>query len=72
MCLAVPAKIMEINDNEARVSIEGAETDANIELIDHPKVGDYVIVHAGIAIEKYDEAEALETLKMIREIGQSS
>ncbi len=68
MCLAIPGKIVEISGSAARVDIEGVVREANISLLPDAKVGDYVIVHAGFAIEKYDEEDAKETLKLLREI----
>ena len=68
MCLAVPGKITEINGETARVDIEGVTREANISLLPDVKTGDYVIVHAGFAIERYDEADAKETLRLLREL----
>ncbi len=68
MCLAIPGKIVELDRNTARVDIEGVIREANVSLLPDAKVGDYVIVHAGFAIEKYDEEDAKETLKLLREI----
>jgi len=55
MCIAVPCEIVEISNNQARVDIMGVETTVNIQLIDNPMIGDYVLVHAGCAIEKIDK-----------------
>jgi len=71
MCLAVPSKIIEINNDTGVVEVEGVKKEVCLHLIDDPKVGDYVIVHAGYAISKIDETEALETLKIFREIAES-
>ena len=68
MCFAVPGKITEINGETARVDIEGVTREANISLLPDVKTGDYVIVHAGFAIERYDEADAKETLRLLREL----
>jgi hydrogenase expression/formation protein HypC len=70
MCLAVPSKIVEINENTAIVDVEGVKKEVGLYLIENPKVGDYVIVHAGFAISKIDQNEALETLKIFREIAE--
>ena len=70
MCLAIPGKIIEITDENARVDINGVITDVNISLIEDPQVGDYVMVHTGFAFQKYDEQEALENLKMLEEISR--
>ena len=67
MCLAVPMQIMEIKDGGmARVEAMGATRDAAIDLTPDVKVGDYVLVHAGFAIEVVDEQYAAETLELIR------
>ena len=55
MCIAVPGEIIDILDRQAKVYIMGVETIVNIQLIKNPKVGDYVLVHAGCAIEKIDK-----------------
>ena len=55
---------MSINDNMARVNIAGIVRTASLQLIDDAKVGDYVLLHAGFAIQLLDEDEALETLKL--------
>jgi hydrogenase expression/formation protein HypC len=68
MCLAVPGKIISIEDDTARVDINGVVTRANITLLDGLSVGDFVMVHAGFAIQKYDQDDAEETLRLFREI----
>ena len=68
MCLAVPGKIIEISGSTARVDIEGTIREANISLLPGVKVGEYVIVHAGFAMEKYDEEDAKETLRLLKEM----
>jgi hydrogenase expression/formation protein HypC len=67
MCLAIPSKIVKIENNMATIDVDGVKRDASLLLLDEPKVGDYVIVHAGFAIHKIDEADALESLKLLRE-----
>jgi hydrogenase expression/formation protein HypC len=68
MCLAVPSKIVEINDTVARVDVDGVTRETSILLLDDVKIGDYVIVHAGFAINKVDEVAALQTLEDMRRI----
>jgi hydrogenase expression/formation protein HypC len=68
MCLAVPSKIIEIQDTVARVSVDGVTREASLLLLDDVKVGDYVIVHAGFAISRLDEDAARQTLADIRQI----
>jgi len=68
MCLAVPSKIIEINDSVAKVEVDGVVRDASIMLLEDAEIGDYVIVHAGFAISKVDEAAALQTIEDMRQI----
>lgn len=68
MCLAVPSKIIEINDTIAKVDVDGVIRETSIMLLDDAKIGDYVIVHAGFAINKIDETAALQTLEDLRNI----
>ena len=70
MCLAVPAKILEINGDKAIADFGGVRREIIVKLLTNVKVGDYVIVHTGFAIEILEENEALETLKLWREILQ--
>jgi hydrogenase expression/formation protein HypC len=67
MCLAIPSKIIKIQNNMATIDVEGVQREASLMLIDDARVGDYVIVHAGFAIQKLDEAAARETLDLLRE-----
>ncbi|WP_042696936.1 HypC/HybG/HupF family hydrogenase formation chaperone [Thermococcus sp. PK] len=68
MCLAMPAKVVEIKDNVAIVDFGGVRREARIDFVKDVKVGDYVIVHTGFAIEKLDEKAALESLKAWEEV----
>lgn len=70
MCLAVPAEVIEIDGPSATVDIQGVRTQADISLLDDVRVGDYVMVHTGFAIQKYDEEEAVETLRILKEISE--
>ena len=54
MCLAIPAQIMSVEEYSAKVDIMGVESEVNIQLIENPKVGDYILVHAGCAIQSID------------------
>jgi len=67
MCLAVPAKVLKINGDLAKVDFGGVVREVNIMLV-NAKVGDYVLVHAGYAIQVLDERKAEETLAIWREI----
>ena len=68
MCLAVPMEIIRIKGDKARALISGLEKEVDVRLLQDLEVGDYVIVHAGFAIEKIDPAEARRTLDLFREI----
>ncbi len=68
MCLAVPSKIIEINGKTAKVDVDGVIRETSIMLINDVKIGDYVIVHAGFAINILDEEAALQTLEDMRKI----
>ena len=71
MCLAIPAKVANIEGDEARVDFgEGVLREVNVTLVD-AKVGDYVLVHAGYAIQVLSEEEAMETLRLWNEILKS-
>lgn len=66
MCLAVPAQIVELlSDGVARCDLNGVQKEVNVSLIAEPHVGDWVIVHVGFALNRIDEAQAQETLKML-------
>ncbi len=69
MCVAIPSKVVEIEDDTATVELGGNRSTARIDLIDDVEVGDYVLVHAGFAINKVDEDYAKETLAMLTEVG---
>jgi hydrogenase expression/formation protein HypC len=71
MCLAIPAQIMSVEGNRANVDFgQGVLRDVNISLVE-ARVGDYVLVHAGYAIQVVEEKEAKETLKIWNEILES-
>jgi hydrogenase expression/formation protein HypC len=68
MCLSIPARVLSIEGNLAKVSIGGSVTDASLQLVDDVNVGDYVLLHTGFAIEKIDEKEAAETMRLLKEL----
>ncbi len=70
MCLAIPSKIVEINNNMGTIDVAGVQREASLLLLEDPQVGDWVIVHAGFAIQKIDEAVAQESLRYLREAAQ--
>lgn len=69
MCLAVPSKIIEIEGSMATVDVMGLRKQISIVLLpEEPKIGDYVLVHAGFAINKMEPEEAKEALKLYEKI----
>lgn len=76
MCLAIPAKIISIthsNDNLQRmgkVDFSGVSKDISLSFLPEAQIGDYVIVHAGLALSLLDEAEAAETLAAFAQLGE--
>lgn len=69
MCLAIPAKIISIQNDMGIIDMEGTQREVSLLLLEDSHVGDYVIVHAGFAIHKIDEKEAKESLKVLRQMA---
>ncbi len=69
MCLGIPMKVIELKENLAVVEYNGVKYNANLGLLDDIKLGDYVIVHAGFAIQKLDQEEAQKTLELFDELS---
>ncbi len=69
MCLAVPSKIVSIDETgTALVSVMGVERSCSLRLTPDAQVGDYVLVHAGFAIQRVEEQDARETLRLLAEL----
>ena len=68
MCLGIPMEIIEINGNVGTARTEGLRREVNIQFLKDVKKGDFVIIHAGFAIEKLDRKKAKETLDIYREL----
>jgi hydrogenase expression/formation protein HypC len=69
MCLAVPSKIVSIGENDiAQIDVMGVQRDCSIKLTPDAKPGDYVLVHAGFAIQIIEEQDATETLRLLNEM----
>ena len=67
MCVGVPSKIVKIDDYMATIDVEGAQREISLLLLSEDvKVGDYVIVHAGFAIQKIQEEDAKENLRLMK------
>ena len=71
MCLGIPARILETGDGAAVVELGGVRREISVMLIDDAAVGEWVIVHAGFAIERLSEEEAAQTLALFREIADA-
>ena len=72
MCVAVPMKVVEVSEFACVAEIDGVRKNASLLALDNVKVGDYILVHAGLAIEKLDTMAAEETLRLMREIDGSA
>ncbi len=69
MCVAVPSKIVALRDQMATIDVSGIRREISLLLLPEPvALGDYVLVHAGFAIHKIEEAAAAETLNLLREM----
>ena len=75
MCLAVPGKIVSIDKSNgqmkmAKVNFGGVIKEVCLDWIEEPKIGEFVLVHVGFAINRIDEADAKETIELLREMGE--
>ena len=70
MCLSIPAEVKSINGDFATVSIGGVEYEASLKLVSDVKVGDYILMHTGFAIQKLDPEEAKSTLELFKELDE--
>jgi hydrogenase expression/formation protein HypC len=71
MCLAIPVKVISVEGTNARVIIEDVEYTASLLLLDNVKPGDFIMLHAGFAIEKVDPREAAETLQLLLDMEKN-
>lgn len=71
MCLAIPMKIVSIKTDgrSGCAEYDGVERDVNLTLIEKPQIGDFVIIHAGFAIEKFNTEEAEKQLALFKELA---
>jgi hydrogenase expression/formation protein HypC len=72
MCLSVPARIMSIDGDFAEVQVGGAIFRASVQMIGNPAVGDFILLHAGFAIQKISSSEAIKTLQLLREMSEAT
>ena len=70
MCVAVPAKVIEIYEYESLVDFGKIKKKVNTFFIEDIQIGDYVLIHAGCAVEKISEEEAIETIKLFKIISE--
>ena len=68
MCLAVPMRVVEIKGSQASADLGGVKRWVNLALLEDIKINDYIVVHAGFAIQKLDQKEAEETLAVLQEM----
>jgi len=72
MCLAVPARVVELLEaEEAFVDLDGVRQRISLALVDDIAIGDYVIVHVGYALNRLDPEEAKRTLRLFAEVGEA-
>ena len=72
MCLAIPARVVELRDNDlALIDLSGVRKEISLALVDDVRPGDYVIVHVGYALQKLDPEEARKTLELFAGLAQS-
>jgi hydrogenase expression/formation protein HypC len=69
MCLSIPGKVIKIENEFAEVSVGGTIVKVGMQMVDDVNEGDYVLVHAGFALQKINEEEALITLQLLREMN---
>ena len=69
MCLAIPAEVIEVDNDSAVVSLAGVKKQISLALVDDVAVGDFVLLHVGYALNKIDPDEARKTLAMFAEAG---
>lgn len=68
MCLAVPMRVTSIDGESAVCEIDGVRREASLMMVEGVAVGDFVLIHAGFAIEKLDQADAEQTLELFRQV----
>jgi hydrogenase expression/formation protein HypC len=70
MCLAIPAKIVSISDESAVAEIGDVKREVSLMLLPEAEINDYVLIHAGYAIQKIDEEEASKTLELLKQMDE--
>jgi len=72
MCWAIPLKLVERHGQVGKVELSGTVREVGLQLVEDAQPGDYVLVHAGFAIQKLDEQEAIETLRLWGEMARAA
>ena len=70
MCLAIPGRVVEVSGITAIIEVCNVKKEVFIQLVPETRIGDYVLVHAGCAIQIVDEEEALKTLEILKELAK--
>ncbi len=71
MCLAVPGQLIELNGEQGKVDMHGSEVEVSTVLVPEVKLGDWVLIHAGFAIQRLDEDEAMETWQLLKDFEEA-
>lgn len=70
MCLAIPGQVVDVRDGAATIDMMGVRRDISLSLTPSARIGDWVLVHAGFAIEVIDAKQAEETIQIVRELDE--
>lgn len=70
MCLAIPGQVVDVRDGTATIDMMGVRRDISLSLTPSARIGDWVLVHAGFAIEVIDAEQAEETIQIVRELDE--
>jgi len=71
VCLAIPARLFEVEGERGLVELAGVVREVSLMLLPEARVGDYLLIHAGYALQRLDEADAQETLRLLAEVAQA-
>ncbi|MGB6838264.1 MAG: HypC/HybG/HupF family hydrogenase formation chaperone [Dehalococcoidia bacterium] len=71
MCLAIPARLFQIEGERGLVELAGVVREVSLMLLPEARIGDYLLIHAGYALQRLDEADAQETLRLLEEVAQA-
>jgi len=71
VCLAIPARLFQVEGERGLVELAGVVREVSLMLLPEARVGDYLLIHAGYALQRLDEADAQETLRLLKEMVQA-